>query len=255
MNNRTQLGEQMQTTCTHCNSRFLVSQQQLETVRGKVRCGQCMRAFNALTHLENYQGEPVTRIEPGSLGGNPDSAPEDDPDLDITPSLSEAMYGERKKRETSLQPLLWPGGIALLIIMIVVQIIYYQRYELIASPQYQGQIMNLCGVLPCDDKRFASPSQIRMLERNVFSHPTQSEALMVTGSFINEAPFDQALPQMLISLSDIQGNLIANRLFKAEEYLRDRSVRVLPAGKPVLFQLEIIDPGSQALTYEFEFLS
>lgn len=255
MNNRTQLGDQMQTSCTHCGSKFLVSQDQLEAVRGKVRCGNCMRAFNALTHLETYQGDPVTTISPKPLGMESDPAAEDEADLDITPSLSEAMYGDAKKRETTLQPILWPGGIALLIIVIIVQVVYYQRYQLIASTQYQDQIISLCGLLPCDARRFASTSQIRMLERNVFSHPTQNQALMVTGSFINDAPFDQALPQMLISLSDIKGNLIANRLFKAEEYLRDRSMRVLPMGKPVQFQLEIIDPGSQALTYEFEFLS
>jgi hypothetical protein len=78
---------------------------------------------------------------------------------------------------------------------------------------------------------------------------------MITGSFINQASFNQPLPKLLISLSDIQGNLIANRQFTAREYLAEKSLTQMPTGKAVQFHLEIFDPGTEALTYEFEFIS
>jgi hypothetical protein len=78
---------------------------------------------------------------------------------------------------------------------------------------------------------------------------------MVTGSFVNQAIFDQKLPRLLVSLFDLQGKLIANRLFTPSEYLQtDKNRRLMEVAKPVQFRLEISDPGTDALTYEFEFM-
>ncbi len=96
--------------------------------------------------------------------------------------------------------------------------------------------------------------EIRLIERNVFTHPVASGALMVTGSFVNQAPFAQKPPDLLISLFDVQGRLIANRLFQPADYLLDdRNRKVIEPDIPVQFRLEIVDPGTNALTYEFEF--
>ena len=258
MNNRTHLGDELQTTCTHCNSVFRIHIEQLDSARGRVRCSQCMQVFNALTNLENYSGLPVHQLTPSEInklegaansGDQPQSTQADGL------SLREAMYGENHKSELSLKPVLWITGILLLIIITTIQVIYYQRYQLISSTQYQRQILNLCQILPCDKSKFSNPEQIRMVERNVFSHPTHGKALMITGSFINDAPFEQRMPQLMISLSDIKGNLIASRQFNAQEYLTDKTRTTLAPGKATQFKLEILDPGNEALTYEFEFVS
>ena len=260
MTQSTQLGTDLQTACTHCGSVFRVTPEQLDLARGQVRCNQCMQVFNALTFLDNFDpnAQPLT---PDSL---PDSHPEGQADLPTTLSeaeqetlsLNEAMYGSQShgRQRQSIKPLLWVVGVLILVILSIVQLIYYQRYQLIASANYQTQILNLCQILPCDESRFSSPSQIRMLERNVFSHPTRDGALMVIGSFVNDAPFVQSMPKLLISLSDRNGNLIANRMFEAREYLTKHTRARLQPGKAVQFKLEIVDPGTEALTYEFEFI-
>jgi hypothetical protein len=52
----------------------------------------------------------------------------------------------------------------------------------------------------------------------------------------------------------VQGKLIANRRFQANEYLlEDRNRSVIAPQVPIQFRLEIVDPGTDALTYEFEF--
>jgi predicted Zn finger-like uncharacterized protein len=251
MNNRTHLNNELQTTCTHCNSVFRIYTEQLDAARGQVRCSQCMQVFNALTNLENYSGQPVIHTD----NATPPFAQENLNTEDNHLSLREAMYGNDHKSDLSLKPILWIVGILLLLIISTIQVIYYQRYQLISSSQYQQQILNLCQLLPCDKKRFSNTAQIRMIERNVFSHPTQKKALMITGSFINDAPFEQSMPKLLISLSDIKGNLIANRQFSPQEYLNDTSRQSLAPGKSAQFKLEIRDPGTEALTYEFEFVS
>jgi len=250
MNKRTQLGEIMETACSRCGSRFRLTEQELRKALGKVRCGQCGSVFNALHSLKSFEGE----LPPGYLrqlraeqAGGGDASPRE-------LSLHEAMYGTERRALFSIGPFGWFVGILLLGAVGIAQAVYYQRYHLIENPRYQQQVVNLCQLLPCDETEFASPEQIRMLERNVFTHPIADNALMITGSFSNQAPFTQKLPDMLISLFDIQGKLIANRLFTPGEYLlEDQDRRVFASGATVQFRLEIVDPGTDALTYEFEF--
>lgn len=274
MNNRVHLGDTMQTTCPHCGSVFRVSTALLEQGHGRVRCGICLQNFNALLSLENYNGEPFELLpEAGDPAATLDSAPQQstetrdgaisEVDDDASPSaddaaedsvsLHEAMYGDGEKKRANLKPLLWFIGILLLLIIAIVQVIYYQRYQLVSSVHYQSQILNLCQILPCDEDKFENTDQISLLERNIFTHPTRDKALMVTGSFVNKAPFSQPPPKLLISLSDRQGNFIASRLFEPQQYLADKTITRLPPGKPVQFRLEIEDPGNAALAYEFEF--
>lgn len=245
-----QLGDIMETSCRQCNARYRITDDQLKIAVGKVRCGECGVIFNALSSLKTYADNnhaSDTKHQPAS-SEIPHSS---DGEL----SLHEAMYGEGKGSFTQFSPLLWLIGILLLLVLAIAQAIYYQRYELISNPRYQQQILHLCELVPCADSQFSSSRQIKLLERNVFTHPVKPDALMVTGSFVNEAPFSQKLPKLLVTLFDIQGNLIANRQFVSDEYLQsDNQPTALQSNKPIQFRLEILDPGTEALTYEFEFL-
>lgn len=259
----THLGEVMETTCSQCQSRFRLTEKQLRQAYGKVRCGECGRVFNALNNLKNYEGE----LPPDYFAGLDD----DDAAIDNTRpisdlesdtgssaerelSLHEAMYGSERRGGALLGPLGWFIGILLLLALGIAQAVYYQRYALVENPRFQQQVIDLCRLLPCAETAFASTEQLRLLERNVFTHPVASDALMVTGSFTNQAPFAQKLPDMLISLFDVRGKLIANRLFTPAEYLLDdRNRSLIEADAVVQFRLEIVDPGTDALTYEFEF--
>ena len=258
----THLGDVMETTCDQCHSRFRLTENQLKQAYGKVRCGECGCIFNALHGLKNYEGElPPDYYE--QLENDPaidETRPIKDfePEMEIGErrelSLHEAMYGSEHRSFFSFGPLGWFIGILLLLAVGLAQVIYYQRYELIEDPRYQQQVINLCQLLPCAETAFASTEQLKLLERNVFTHPVANNALMVTGSFTNQAPFRQKLPEMLISLFDVRGKLIANRLFKPAEYLLEEKNRgIINPEAVVQFRLEIVDPGTDALTYEFEF--
>ncbi len=262
----TQLGDVMETTCNQCKSRFRITEQQLKQAYGKVCCGECGCVFNALTSLKSYDGKLPPDF--GDLPNAETADADDEPtqpvtDLDGAPSapasvqlsLQQAMYGDDRRARLWASPLIWFVGILVLIALGLAQAVYYQRYALIEDPRFQQQVINLCQVLPCAPHQFSSTEQIRLLERNVFTHPVTPGALMVTGAFVNQAPFAQRPPDLLISLFDIQGNLIANRVFKPAEYLLEQRNRgVIEPETPVQFRLEIVDPGTDALTYEFEFL-
>ena len=260
----TQLGEIMETTCSDCGSRFRIAEQQLKQAYGKVRCGECGNVFNALIGLKNYDGDLPADFPQQFLDEN--SAQEETlrvTDFDMETeyeqrpelSLHEAMYGDARSRLSQFAPLFWLVGILLLVTMSIAQAIFYQRFSLIENTRYQKQVLSLCQLVPCNESQFSSTQQIKLLDRNVFTHPVQSSALMITGSFVNQAIFEQKLPKLLVSLFDLQGKLIANRLFTPSEYLQtDKNRRLMEVAKPVQFRLEISDPGTDALTYEFEFM-
>lgn len=240
----------METRCDQCHSRFRVTEQQLKSALGKVRCGECGEVFDALDSLKSFEGLlPPDYLQQFTEEAATESAKK--PEL----SLREAMYGSKRGAFSGISPFLWLIGVLLLLTFSIVQVIYYQRYQLIENPRFQQQVSNLCELLPCDELQFSSLRQIKLLERNLFTHPVQSGALMVTGAFVNQAPFKQKLPGLLVSLFDLQGNLTANRLFTPAEYLlSDKNRTVMLPDSPVQFRLEIIDPGTDALTYEFEFI-
>ena len=264
MHEENAMNNEMHTTCLHCGSVFRITAGQLDMADGQVRCGQCHQVFNALLTLESTidQDQPLQQAdEPTAAEAmadllerreGPAQGRRAEDRRKVT--LNEAMYGEESSHPSAFRQILWLAGIVSLLVISVVQAVYYQRYPLIASSQYQHQILSLCQLLPCDETRFSSLAQIELTERNVYTHPTRDDALMITGSFINRAGFSQPIPSLLISLSDIQGNLIANRLFKPQEYLTDKSLQRMLPSKAITFRLEILDPGNAALTYEFEFV-
>ena len=57
MSSSTQLGDIMETSCEHCQSRFRLSEEELRQAYGKVRCGECGAVFNALLTLKSYEGD------------------------------------------------------------------------------------------------------------------------------------------------------------------------------------------------------
>lgn len=244
----------METRCLQCNTRYRITDDQLNIAVGKVRCGQCGVVFNALSSLKTY----LDSDNPSSTLHQPaqeSPAAAISQPLNHELSLHQAMYGEDRGWLTHFSPLLWLIGILLLLVLGIAQAIYYQRYELISNPRYQQQILQLCELLPCAESQFSSNRQIKLLERNVFTHPVTPNALMVTGSFINEASFAQKLPRLLVTLFDIQGRLIANRSFDSDQYIQiEQGLTTLESKKIIQFRLEILDPGTAALTYEFEFL-
>ncbi|MGH1370697.1 MAG: DUF3426 domain-containing protein [Cellvibrionaceae bacterium] len=60
------------TCCPHCSTSFRITDDQLQTAKGAVRCGSCLQIFRALDHLlEEEDGTDET----ASVGPSPDSEP------------------------------------------------------------------------------------------------------------------------------------------------------------------------------------
>ena len=59
----------VQTQCPNCETRFRVTDEQLSVARGKVRCGNCMKIFNAVEHqVVSGKDNAGARPSPSSSG-------------------------------------------------------------------------------------------------------------------------------------------------------------------------------------------
>ena len=114
---------------------------------------------------------------------------------------------------------------------------------------------NACQLLECDLPEYADIEAIRASNLAVRSHPDMDNALAVNIEFQNFAPFEQSFPILILSFNSANNSVIALREFAASEYLPEQlqNRRYLPPRTPVQVDLNIIDPGDDAVNYTLAF--
>lgn len=151
----------------------------------------------------------------------------------------------------------WRWGLAasILFITLLLQIGYFEFERLSHHPLLRGSLASLCNTGLCTLPPEHAPDKVRVIERAIRSHPNHQNALLVSVTLENTLGTAIVYPEMLLSFSDLESKVIAKRRFLPHEYLHP-SINIkdgMPAHQPVLAQIEIIDPGSRALNYEFTF--
>lgn len=252
----------MYAQCPHCQTLFRVTSSQLTAADARVRCGQCFTVFNALDHLRVLSEEEEAVLASGQKTksftadddekGTEQAIPhflEKDLDDLKTPVIRIPRYS---RRTTAL---FFLGSLVLLMVL-AGQILYFERARLIRYPELRPLILTLCEVVNCELPLLRDTTQIDLLSRQLYTHPNVTGALMIRASMVNNAPYAQPYPILELSLSDEQGHIVAMRRFKPTEYLAagEDPLAMMTPGSPVAINLEIADPGENALAYEFSFL-
>lgn len=144
----------------------------------------------------------------------------------------------------------------LLLGVLLVQIAMFRSNDLVGRvPALQPLVERICAKLPC---RYTGPrdvSQVKLVTREIRVHPNAKNALLINATFINRAAFKQPYPDLQVTLSDLSGAVVAQRNFTPAEYLGELNspYLLMPSEQPVRIALEVIDPGKDAVNYEFVF--
>ncbi len=149
------------------------------------------------------------------------------------------------------------AGIFILVFALVGQMVLFRSYQLANQfPSLAPTLSSLCESIPCRFSGNTDVSQIELINRNVRSHPNQKNALLISTAFKNKAHFDQPYPTIAIKLSDLSGHIVATRYFTPEEYLEGlyNKFLLMESGTPVHVTLAVLDPGDDAINFEFSFL-
>jgi len=112
-----------------------------------------------------------------------------------------------------------------------------------------------CQWTECQLAEYSEIDAIRSDNLVVRSHPELSNGLMVNIVIRNSAEFPQAFPILILSFNTASNELIALREFSPTEYLDPalQNIEMMPVMAPVQIELEIIDPGADAVNYTLAF--
>jgi predicted Zn finger-like uncharacterized protein len=243
---------------------FRIAQAQLEIADGLVRCGFCKKIFHARAEELTDSNKPDDKLSDTlpSHAQQAQTIAETDTDQatfsstaddDVVAVESEAWA--RAKPYSTTATAAWSLAILVLIATLITEYLWFNQPELLQHTQLKPLTTQLCEWVDCERLQMRDPSQIELISRNVYTHPNEKKALMVTSTMVNHASYAQPYPDVQIDFSDIRGELVASRRFTPGEYLQtdETPLSLLQSGTPVTFGLEIQDPGNQAITYEFSF--
>ncbi len=149
----------------------------------------------------------------------------------------------------------WGIGLLILLVIFVIQSSYFFRGDLAQHTVIRPWITTMCNIFNCTIPTKHDIRAIKLTRRDITTHPKVNNALLISAALVNEAQHTQPYPVMRIQLSDTIGQTLASRNFYPNEYLdADISLRKgMPPGTPIQINLEIIDPGKNAINFEFDF--
>lgn len=265
----------MYTQCPHCLAVFRVRAGALSAARGVARCGRCHREFDALASLTDTLPKDARQAKPGAGGaadnlGPPVAEGAGQPDLFTGPEAATeapALGGEvRIARTGSGSPSFarrdlgppesgwWLVGAAGLALGLATQLAWIFRGPLLAEPRLREAAEAACRRADCRLPAVDDRSRISLVDHSVEPHPARPHALRITGVLVNRSDLPQTLPVFELVLSDAAGRRVAMRRFLPEEYLDERRPARLEPGGDLRIDLEVEDPGGDAVAFQFAFL-
>lgn len=248
----------MQTECPHCNTVFRVEESVLEQADGQVRCGHCLAVFTANNpyNATSYPDENITDTALDKDNAENSKEEKDFVVADVIPPELRAETEENRQGFVFITSLVVTLVILAGIAGLLLQYVYYNRDSLVKITELRPLLNIICEQANCTLPPPKDLKSITLSSKNIFSHPNVENALMVSASIINQAEFAQAFPIIELRFENIRGETIAGRRFTATEYLGipEEQISQMQPDISVNISLEIKDPGSDTVSYEFAFL-
>jgi predicted Zn finger-like uncharacterized protein len=266
----------MYTFCPTCSTVYAIKAEHLLAAAGRVRCGTCGQVFRAFDYVyedldtvqsalaeyharqtvrhakEQQDGSGYAEGEVGTGDGQDDldvTTPDDLPlPAELTDSWSERSHVGRNLAKGII--------IGVLLLMLGVQWLYFNRTSLAAQNDWRPGLELFCSFLRCELPLRVDLSRIELVSRDVRKHPRIADALLINATLVNRADFSQPYPILEVTFSNSSGTPVASRRFHPDEYLGNQAD--IKAGMPVntslQVMLEIEDPGEDAVSFQFDFL-
>ncbi len=260
----------MYTQCPQCLTIYRVAEGDLAAARGHGRCGHCDSVFDMLPTLTTqlplesieFLPEHAAQATPPTLGApvlRPRSAhasaPTADPPMPRGARRGALPTFARSRRAPARGNRRWLAASAVLLLTLGAQIAWSQRANWIDDGRVRGVLEPLCARLHCQLPLRHDASALELLSRDIQPHPSVADALIISATLHNTAPYAQAWPTVEVALSDLDDKRIAMRRFQPRDYLADANTvaQGIAAGASSSLVFEVVDPGHNAVAFEFRF--
>ncbi|HEX6834424.1 MAG TPA: zinc-ribbon and DUF3426 domain-containing protein [Rudaea sp.] len=263
----------MYTQCPECLTIYKVGAETLAPARGHARCGHCAAVFDMLPALtDTLPPEPFLQLpllpaaelppqlnvpalrpkaQQDALLFDPDDRRRRTPRPSTPPAFARDLGSGVRTRS-------WPWALGTLALLLTLgaQVAYAERAALLDDARVRPMLDGVCAAIGCQLPLRHAPSRFVLLSRDIRPHPSVPNALIISASLRNDANFAQAFPNVEITLSDLDENRIAMRRFAPRDYVGDaRAIAAgLAPGSTTALVFEVLDPGKNAVAFEFKFL-
>lgn len=222
----------MITRCPNCHTAFRITPAQLNAHEGQVRCGLCAQTFDGFSHLssqtetetENTTTEIQHTPEPSIDVSASTDSPRKEPQLAEIPNLekSEISWEDsilQTPKPSSNHPLLKMGVLVLFISLILQSIYLFRSYIAASYPQTRPTLVKLCKSLNCEIPLWRNPELLVIVSSDLQVDPAHTGIIVLTAVVRNDAAFIQDYPNLELTLTDVQSDIVARRIFRPHEYV------------------------------------
>ncbi|HVI58069.1 MAG TPA: DUF3426 domain-containing protein [Luteimonas sp.] len=144
-------------------------------------------------------------------------------------------------------------AVATLALLLALQLLLADRARLAADAHWRPLVSTLCGALGCSVPPWREPAAFSVLARDVRPHPATPGALRVTATFRNDARWAQPWPRLRLTLSDVDGRVVAARDFAAADYLGATPAQAeLHSGQSASIAMDIAEPARRSVAFDFD---
>ena len=150
--------------------------------------------------------------------------------------------------------LAWTLGCLVLALALLAQLTHYFRQELVRHPQVGSALGTIYERLGLPLAPNWDPRAFEIRQWGDAGASPAAGHMSVQASITNNATFAQPFPLLRLELEDRFGAPVATRDFEPAEYLKTPAVatRMLGAGASAEADLEIVDPGADAVGYRLD---
>jgi predicted Zn finger-like uncharacterized protein len=209
------------TRCPHCDTRFKITDEQLDAPHGMVRCGHCLRVFDVRS---NYVADPADRQLKLPILDEPDEVNPANLTVLQPMTLAEQVVIVKDEVDAGLQITrrVWPWMIAslMLFLALIAQAAYFFRADLAAHlPILKSALINYCRLLKCDLPLPLNSDLLSIESSGLEADPLHQNQITLHALLRNRAPYTQAYPGLELTLNDAQDKPVARRIFHPADYL------------------------------------
>lgn len=140
--------------------------------------------------------------------------------------------------------MLWPVMTLLALTALIAQLAYFRFDHYARIQPYRNLYAIACPIFGCQLPILVDKKQIVTYDLVVRPHDEIEQALQVDVMLLNKAGFEQPFPDLLLSFSDMDGQIKASRRFTPKDYLGGELAgkKIMPSMQPIHLILEIKDP-------------
>ena len=144
-------------------------------------------------------------------------------------------------------------AIGVLLVTLITMLLVAGRDALATDARTRPLAERSCAWLGCTIPAWQDMRAFHMLEHDMHADPAIPGGLRVQAGFRNEAPWPQAWPDLVLTLSDANGQALARRALAPADYLDGQHPALIGAGQTASVQFTVREPARAAVAFNFSF--